>query len=84
MDLKVLKDLSINITNEIRVLAPMHIEEEMHTPLTLVDRILIANRLSESLTILRTKALDEDSDFELEDDLPIYKGYLVIALDSEI
>ena len=84
MDLKVLKDLSINIINEIRVLALMHIKEEMHTPLILVDRILIANRLSESLTILRTKALDEDSDFELEDDLLIYKGYLVIALDSEI
>jgi transposase InsO family protein len=50
----------------------------MREPLSLVDRILTANRTTDSLEALRKQASRKDQDFTLLDGLLLYQGRLVI------
>ena len=49
-------------------------------PITLIDRIIQANREAPSLSTLRAQAkrMTEDQDFVLEDGLLLYDGRLVV------
>lgn len=54
-------------------------EEDFDEPLRLVDRLLRANRDSQSLDTLRAQASTDDTKgFELEDGLLLYTGRLVV------
>lgn len=75
IDPKVLQDLGIEV-NEVD-LAPVE-EQQMDEPLGLIDRILRANRTSESLEALRAQAEAEDPEITLEDGLLLYDGRLVV------
>ena len=57
----------------------------MQEPVSLVDRVLIANRTTESLEALRIQARREDQDFILSDGLLFYQDKLVVpAVDNLI
>jgi transposase InsO family protein len=76
VDPQVLRDLGIDIT-EIDLL-PIE-GDTFEEPIGLVDRILRANRDSESLGALRAQALSADpGEFTLEDELLLYAGRLVV------
>jgi hypothetical protein len=72
----VLKDLGIDIN--IAEIAPVE-ELTLDEPLGLVDRLLRANRESESLDALRTQAASsEPSELNLNDGLLLFAGRLVV------
>jgi transposase InsO family protein len=76
VDPQVLRDLGIDIT-EIDLL-PIE-GDTLEEPIGLVDRILRANRDSESLGALRAQALSTDpGEFTLEDELLLCAGRLVV------
>jgi hypothetical protein len=76
VDPQVLRDLGIDIT-EIDLL-PIE-GDTFEEPIGLVDRILRANRDSESLGALRAQALSADpGEFTLEDELLLCAGRLVV------
>lgn len=53
-------------------------QEEMDEPIILVDRILRANRETESMEALRAEATREESDLTLEDGLLLYDERLLV------
>jgi len=52
--------------------------------LDLIDRILMANRTSESLTGFREKVTDEPPDWQLRDGIIPYKNRLVVLEESHL
>jgi hypothetical protein len=76
VDPRVLQDLGIDIA-EMDIL-PVE-GDTFDEPISLVDRILRANRNSESLGALRAQALSEEpGEFTLEDELLLHAGRLVV------
>ena len=51
---------------------------ELHEPISLIDRIIAANRTVDSLNALRTQAHADDTDLRLEDGLLLYQDRLIV------
>ena len=77
IDPQVLQDLGIEVDEF--SLCPID-EDVLDEPVTLIDRIIQANRGAPSLAALRAQAerMTEDQDFVLEDGLLLYDGRLVV------
>jgi hypothetical protein len=65
------------VLQEYAELAPLE-EDELNEPLTLINRILRANRESESLEALRAQAESGDNQLELQDGLLTYEDRLLV------
>jgi hypothetical protein len=77
IDPRVLRDLGVDIA-VVDSMSPVD-KEDFDEPLGLIDRLLRANRDSQSLDALRAQALTDDTKgFELEDGLLLYTGRLVV------
>lgn len=60
-------------------------DEAMREPTSLIDRLLITNRTTDSLTALRSHAMQSKGDFTLSDGLLLYQDKLVVpAVDNLI
>jgi transposase InsO family protein len=74
-------DLDPRIIRELQQIELAPVENES---LDLIDRILTANRTSESLAEFRKKVTEEQSDWQLRDGLILYKDRLVVPEDSHL
>ena len=67
---------------EPRIIRELQLSPIENKSLDLIDRILTANRTSESLTEFRKKATEEQTDWQLRDGLILYQNRLVVPEDD--
>ena len=69
---------------EPRIIRELQLSPIENNSLDLIDRILIANRISRTLEEYREKASGNESDWQLRDGLVLYRNRLVVPEDENL